>query len=70
VPYRARVGARIRQARLDAELTQTELARKLGVADAAISRWETGRVMPSPRYLDALEKALDVPAEAFLRGNP
>jgi transcriptional regulator with XRE-family HTH domain len=67
--YRRRVGARIRAARKAASLTQHALAGRLDVQDVQISRWETGRTMPSPRYLDALEKALAVPAETFLRDN-
>jgi transcriptional regulator with XRE-family HTH domain len=66
--YRTRVGARIRRARLEQGLTQTELAQEVGVADAQVSRWETGRAMPQPDSLEALAQALKVKAEAFLTG--
>ncbi len=36
------IGDRIKQARLDAEMTQAELARKVGVSREAVSQWESG----------------------------
>jgi len=45
--------ARIRAARKSLHLTQLELAEKLGVAEATISRWETGALIPS-RAMDNL----------------
>jgi transcriptional regulator with XRE-family HTH domain len=68
--YRRRVGARIRRARKAAGLTQHQLAIKLvNVQAAQISRWERGENMPSPRSMQALEEALEVPAETFLRSD-
>jgi len=64
--YRKRVGRRIRRARQRKQWSQTRLAQAMSVADAQISRWETGRVMPSPRNLQRIGEALDVPAETFL----
>jgi len=63
--YRQRVGQRIRMARERKGWTQTELAREVGVADAQISRWETGRTMPRHEALEALAKALGTTAERF-----
>ncbi len=40
------VGALIRLARLEADLTQAQLASRLGTDQAAISRWERGRDEP------------------------
>ena len=45
--------ARIRAARKSLHLTQFELAEKLGVAEARISRWETGALIQS-RAMDNL----------------
>ena len=67
--YRHRVGARIRAHREQQGLTQTELAKQIGVADAQISRWENGRAMPIPRYLEAIAEALGVRPEAFFINN-
>lgn len=64
--YRRRVGRRIRQARQRQGWTQTELARRMGVAEGQVNKWENGRVMPNPRNLERLGRTLGVPAETFL----
>lgn len=45
-------------ARYEAKLSQQELSRISGVAQAVISRAETGRVMPNMKTLLVLFKAL------------
>lgn len=60
------MGLRIRRAREQRGWSQRDLARALGVEHAQISKWETGRNMPSPRYLERLGRELGVPAETFL----
>ncbi len=52
------IGPTIRARRESAALTQSALARKLGCADTMISRWETGRVVPSMKYATRLWMAL------------
>lgn len=47
----------LREARLRAGLSQTELARRAGTAPSAISRWERGDVKPSLERLRALVRA-------------
>ena len=47
----------LREARLRAGLSQTELARRVGKAPSAISRWERGDVEPSLDRLKALIRA-------------
>ena len=42
-------------------LSQAELARTVGVADAQVSRWRRGQVVPSVRYLQKIADTLDVP---------
>ncbi|MCB1619587.1 MAG: helix-turn-helix domain-containing protein [Thiothrix sp.] len=37
------IGSRIRQRRKELKLTQKELARRVGVTDAAVSNWESGK---------------------------
>lgn len=44
----------IRQARLAAGLTQTELARRAGTSQPAVARYESGEVSPSVRTLERL----------------
>lgn len=41
-------GALIREARLRAGLTQSELARRMGTTQSAVARWESGTT--SPRF--------------------
>ncbi len=47
----------IRQARLKAELTQTELAQRIGRDRAQVARWETGGQDPSFENLSAIVEA-------------
>jgi transcriptional regulator with XRE-family HTH domain len=42
-------------------LSQAAVARDLGVADAQVSRWRRGQVIPSVRYLQQLATTFDVP---------
>src|SRR5437773_1028034 len=42
-------------------LSQAELARIVGVADAQVSRWRRGHVVPTVRYLQRIAESLDVP---------
>jgi putative transcriptional regulator len=49
---------RIKEFRIKAGLTQVELAAKLGVEQAAVSQWETGKTMPSAAILLKLSEEL------------
>lgn len=51
---------RIREAREKASLTQEELARKVGVTQAAVTQWETGQTMPKIPTLAAVAETLNV----------
>jgi transcriptional regulator with XRE-family HTH domain len=42
-------------------LSQAEVAREVGVADAQISRWKRGQVTPSVRYLHRIAETFHVP---------
>jgi len=42
------------------DLTQTDLARMLGVSQAAITAWERGIRSPDPEMLVKIVKALDI----------
>jgi Zn-dependent peptidase ImmA (M78 family)/DNA-binding XRE family transcriptional regulator len=59
--------ARLRQARELRGLTQTALARQVGVHPSAIAQFETGRIQPSPEVLDALGQATGFPPAFFTR---
>jgi len=60
-----RSGALIREARLRAGLTQTELAQRAGRDRSVVARWEQGAVAPSVETLVALVRAcgFDLPLE-------
>jgi Zn-dependent peptidase ImmA (M78 family)/transcriptional regulator with XRE-family HTH domain len=58
---------RLRQARELRGLTQTALARQVGVHPSAIAQLETGRIQPSPEVLDALSRATGFPPTFFTR---
>lgn len=68
--FRARVGARIRQRRLEAGLSQPQLARQLpGIVESGtVSRWERGRQHLSIRNVVALADIFDVAEEEILCG--
>lgn len=53
-------GIALRNARIDAGLTQRELAKLVGVEDATISQYERGRCWPSNKVAKRLENALNV----------
>jgi Zn-dependent peptidase ImmA (M78 family)/transcriptional regulator with XRE-family HTH domain len=59
--------ARLRQARELRGLTQTTLARQVGVHPSAIAQLETGRIQPSPAVLEALSRATGFPPAFFTR---
>jgi transcriptional regulator with XRE-family HTH domain len=43
---RRRIGARIRECRKEAGLSQEDLAREMGVKRQAVSQWENAKTMP------------------------
>lgn len=47
-------------ARVNAKLTQKELADKVGVSESTIIAWESGRRYPNVRMLGKIEQALGV----------
>ncbi len=50
-------GDLLREARLRADLTQKELARRANTSQSAIARWESGAVLPSLERLRELIRA-------------
>ena len=49
-PWRS-IGARIREARLKAGLTQRRLSELVGVSPHAVWSWEAGKMKPTPEHL-------------------
>jgi DNA-binding XRE family transcriptional regulator len=65
----ARLGARLRELRLAAGLTQAELARRTGIHRPNIARVEAGRHTPSLETLARLASAIGVPTTVVLSGK-
>lgn len=63
------IGEFIKKQRTVKNLTQKQLAEKLGVTDKAISRWETGKGVPDVSLLIPLSNALEVSVHEILLGE-
>ena len=64
-------GKRVRQLRLDAGMTQEDLAHRCGLFRTYMSRIETGRANPTLTMIDALAGSLRVPtAQLFEPETP
>lgn len=64
----ARLGALIREQRERAELSLRELAQRANVSNPYLSQLERGLHEPSVRVLTSIAKALNMSADALLRG--
>jgi transcriptional regulator with XRE-family HTH domain len=67
-PYYVQLGARIRDARKAAELTQTELAAEVGLERSSIANMEAGRQQPSADRVMAIGMALGADPRWLLTG--
>jgi transcriptional regulator with XRE-family HTH domain len=56
----------LRDLRVEAGLTQMDVAARLGTTPAKVSAWEVGRVVPPTRVLVELARTLSVDANALL----
>lgn len=64
-----KIGKFILELRKEKNMTQMELAEKIGVTDRAISKWENGRGMPDLSLLFPLCKELGVTINDLLSGE-
>jgi len=60
------LGTRLQQYRLAKDMSQHELAKKLGLSQAAISHFEKDLRRPTPSVLNKLAKILDVKEDDLL----
>ena len=64
-----KIGEFIALKRKEKNLTQAELAKKLGVTDKAVSKWERGLGCPDVSILEILSEELDVSILELLKGR-
>jgi transcriptional regulator with XRE-family HTH domain len=61
-----KLGKKIKLARVELDMNQTEFAEKIGAKQKSISRYETGLSVPSIATLMKVAKVLKKPASYFL----
>ena len=64
-----KIGKFILELRKEKNMTQQELADKLGVTDRAISHWENGRRLPDYSLLPSLCETLSISINELFRGE-
>lgn len=64
-----KVGRFIAERRKNANLTQMQLAEKLGITDKAISKWERGVAMPDTAIMLELSEVLQISVTELLNGE-
>ena len=64
-----KIGNFIAEVRKQQNMTQRELAEKIGVSDKTISKWETGKSMPELGYLQQLCETLQINVNELLSGE-
>jgi transcriptional regulator with XRE-family HTH domain len=63
-------GARVRELRMAAGMTQEDLAERCGLFRTYMSRIETGRANPTLTMIDALAASLGVPITTLFERDP
>lgn len=63
-------GAVIRTLRTQQNLTQEQLAGRIGVSSKAVSKWETGKGLPDSALMEPLARALGVSIIELMSGEP
>ena len=61
-----KLGKKIKMARIELDLNQTELANKIGAKQKSISNYETGTALPSLATLEKIARVLKRQASYFL----
>lgn len=64
-----KIGNFIKECRKKSNMTQNDLAEKIGVTDKAISKWENGRGLPDTSVMLDLCKELNITANELLSGE-
>ena len=64
-----KIGRFIAERRKDKNMTQEQMAEKLGVSSKSISRWENGKTMPDVSLFEALCEELNITVNELLKGE-
>lgn len=64
------IGKRIADLRKANDITQLELAERLGVTDRAVSKWETGGSYPDITFLPKIADIFNISVDYLLRDKP
>ena len=64
-----KIGKFIKKLRKDNNLTQDELAKKLGVTYQAVSKWENGKSIPDIAILKTVSELFNVNIDELLEGS-
>ena len=62
-------GAVIKELREKKKITQSELAKMLGVSDKTISKWETGKGYPDITLLEPIANVFSISVTELISGN-
>lgn len=62
-------GQYIARKRKEKNMTQAQLAEKLGVSNKAVSKWETGKCMPDYSVVEALCGELEITVAELMDGE-
>ena len=62
-------GKFIAQKRKEKNLTQEQLAEKLGVSNKTVSKWETGKCMPDYSVVQSLCEQLEITVAELMNGE-
>ena len=63
-------GAAVKRLREEKNMTQAELAQKIGVSSKTVSKWETGKGLPDISLLQPLAQALGISVIELMNGEP
>lgn len=63
------ISTRIKNLRKELDLTQQDLADKIGVSRAAISKWETDRGLPDISNLIQISELFNISLDELIKGN-
>ena len=64
-----KIGKFIAELRKEKNMTQEQLAEKMGVTDKSISRWENGKTMPNISIINILANELNCTIQELLNGR-